>query len=117
MPVGPCAKRRVRCTIVTVSGRTFVGENTCATPQTRCPRTAKEDVDRNYTKCKTVCGQFGHAEKMAAMIKAFAGNTEYGTAFIQGHHYACDSCQAELQRVGVGEVFFGEPRIDATHSG
>ena len=42
-------------------GTVFIGTNACASPQAECPRTEGE----GYEKCKTVCGQYGHAEETA----------------------------------------------------
>jgi hypothetical protein len=83
--VGPCAKTTVRCTIVAPNGERFVGENICHTPQAVCPRVAGED----YAKCATVCHQVGHAEAVAAYLGR--GRSEGGTAYLEGHTYACAS--------------------------
>lgn len=56
-----CAKRVVTCTIVSASGERFIGRNDCANPQRECPRHGNDD----YTKCKTICQQEGHAEVIA----------------------------------------------------
>ena len=60
-PRGPCAKRRVSCTIIDRGGRVFTGENDCANPQAVCPRAPGE----GYEKCRSICQQAGHAEIMA----------------------------------------------------
>lgn len=100
---GPCAKARVICTIVAPDRQRFVGENLCANPQTTCPRSLGED----YTKCKTVCQQLGHAEVVAARL---AGNSAVGgTAYLEGHTYACDPCKAMLAAAGVKNIVIGSP--------
>ena len=92
---GPCAKTTVTCTIVAADGSHFVGTNSCANPQEKCPRSAGED----YTKCRTVCDQQGHAEVQALKI---AGEKAVGAhAYIEGHTYACMDCQHALYRAGV----------------
>jgi deoxycytidylate deaminase len=96
--LGTCAKLQVRCTIVTPDGSRFVGENWCAHPQPACPRAPGE----GYEKCKTVCGQIGHAEEVAVML---AGDAARGShAYVENHTYACRNCQ---------EVLFGEAGIKA----
>jgi hypothetical protein len=95
---GPCAKTRVRCTIVAPDGRRWVGENLCASPQPMCPRLPGED----YAKCRSVCAQIGHAEVVAAIL---AGSSAIGgVAYIEGHTYACESCKAALALIGVTDV-------------
>jgi hypothetical protein len=100
---GPCAKARVICTIVAPTGDRFVGENLCANPQPVCPRQPGE----GYEKCKTVCGQLGHAEEVAARIAGAAAVG--GTAYLEGHTYACDPCKAALAAVGVTDIVIGAP--------
>lgn len=96
--LGPCAKLQVRCTIVTPDGSRFIGENWCASPQPVCPRAPGE----GYEKCKTVCGQLGHAEEVAVML---AGDAARGAhAYVENHTHACRNCQ---------EVLFGEAGIKA----
>jgi deoxycytidylate deaminase len=103
--VGECAKRKVRCTIITADGRTFVGENSCLNPQQTCPRRD----DEGYEKCATVCQQLGHAEVNALTMLMLAGaDGKGGTAFIQGHHRACSPCQEALKASGIDRIFFGE---------
>lgn len=90
-----CAKLKVTCTLVTASGETIVGENYCRNPQAVCPRSPGED----YTKCKTICDQVGHAEVVAAML---AGDKASGaTAHLKGHSYYCRDCQETLFAAGV----------------
>jgi deoxycytidylate deaminase len=111
MTPGACAKRRVRCTIITADGNTFVGENVCGNPQVTCPRME----DEGYEKCSTVCAQFGHAEEMALVSMFMAGASGAGaTAFIQGHTRACSKCQDALREAGVARIYFGEPYLRDT---
>lgn len=100
---GPCAKTTVRCTLVTPSGERIVGENWCAKPQAACPREPGE----GYEKCKTVCQQEGHAEAVAVRV---AGEKAVGSrAYIEGHTYACQSCQETLFASGVISLSIGSP--------
>lgn len=93
---GACAKHRVICTLVTVTGEHIVGENWCANPQAKCPRKRGE----NYDKCITVCGQAGHAETMALML---AGDKAKGaTAYIVGRK-VCNDCLKQLVDSGVAQ--------------
>lgn len=91
---GPCAKTRVFCEITSPSGEKFVGENWCANPQAVCPRAPGED----YTKCRTVCQQEGHAEVVAVRLAGAAAAG--GTATLRGHTY-CMDCQHALFGAGV----------------
>lgn len=100
---GPCAKTRVFCTIVALDGQRFVGENLCANPQPVCPRLPGE----GYEKCKTICVQLGHAEEVAA--KMAGADASGGTAYIEGHTYACDPCKGALAAIGVLNVVIGAP--------
>lgn len=95
MKFGPCAKTTVTCTLVTISGEHVIGTNHCANPQTTCPRSPGED----YTKCKTICQQEGHAEQVAVRL---AGDKAKGSkAYIEGHTYACMNCQHTMFDAGV----------------
>lgn len=90
-----CAKTRVTCTLTHPDGRFWIGENWCKKPQARCPRNPGED----YTKCKTVCEQGGHAELDALRM---AGKNAAGTtAVLRGHTYFCMDCQHALFGAGV----------------
>lgn len=103
MKKGKCAKATIRCTLVTWKGHHIVGENWCENPQEICPREKGE----NYEKCKDICQQIGHAEKVAIML---AGNQAKGTrAYIDGHTYACMDCQHILFNAGVKSLSIGPP--------
>ena len=107
---GPCAKTTVRCTLVTTAGVHIVGENWCANPQPVCPRTPGED----YTKCRTVCQQEGHAEAVAVRL---AGPKARGAhAYLEGHTYACMDCQHALFGAGVRALSIGKPPITQQES-
>lgn len=96
--LGPCAKRRVICTIVAPGGQRFVGSNDCRNPQQVCPRIPGE----GYDKCKSVCQQVGHAEVVAL---ALAGPRARGAhAVINGHYYACETCSRLMRDAGVESV-------------
>lgn len=104
MSLGPCARRVVRCTLVTWDGERHVGENWCANPQPVCPR----GPDEGYEKCKTICRQLGHAEAVAVVV---AGPEARGArAFLEGHTYACRECQEALFAAGVESLSLGAPR-------
>lgn len=91
-----CAKQTVKCVLILPNGETFVGTNACANPQVECPRLPGED----YTKCRTVCQQSGHAETQA--IRAAQGRDLRGaTAMVSGHTYICRHCQESLGALGV----------------
>lgn len=103
---GPCAKRRVFCTIVTLDGGHFVGENVCANPQPVCPRAPGED----YAKCRSICQQGDHAELAAMRQAREAGAALLGArAIIEGHYYICEPCGAALRDAGVASVTIRYP--------
>jgi deoxycytidylate deaminase len=110
---GPCAKQRVVCRIYLggeYEHRMYIqGENSCRTPQASCPRAPGED----YTKCKTVCNQEGHAEIMAIKTFERLGTHDPAQAFakIYGHTRICTDCEKELHRVGIKKVFI-EPKLE-----
>lgn len=100
--IGPCAKARVKCTIVTEEGYRFVGENACRNPQHVCPREPGED----YTKCRLICEQDGHAEIMAlAKAREWAVGA---TAYVEFKR-VCDACAYALTKAGVRHVVLGPP--------
>lgn len=104
-----CAKRRVRCVITNSEGEYVIGENECRNPQPVCPRAEGED----YTKCRTICGQYGHAEEVAVSRARFEGiDMTDAEAFIDGHTYACVDCQHALRSIGVNTIRFGAPYLD-----
>lgn len=93
--MGPCAKRRVLCTIQTPGGIRITGSNDCLNPQPVCPRGPGE----GYEKCTTICKQVGHAEAVALNR---AGRLAKGaTAILIGHDYYCPDCQQQLFDAGV----------------
>lgn len=100
--IGPCAKGApVVCTIIGLNGVRYVGTNYCNNAQPACPRLPGED----YTKCKTICQQEGHAEEVAL---ALAGeNARGGHAYVEGHSYACRQCQEALFGAGVVALSVG----------
>lgn len=101
--IGNCARRVVTCTLITPQGERITGKNWCGNPQNICPRSDYED----YTKCKTVCQQWGHAEAVAVAI---AGERAMGaSAFVEGHTYACRHCQESLFAAGVKTMTIGAP--------
>lgn len=101
--LGPCARRVVRCTLVTPAGHHIVGENWCMNPQPTCPRAEGE----GYEKCKTICGQIGHAEEVAVLL---AGPSAPGAhVYVENHTYACRNCQETLFAAGVAALTIGAP--------
>lgn len=100
---GRCVKATVTCTLVLRNGSRIVGTNECLNPQTTCPRLPGED----YAKCKSVCQQLGHAEEVALKL---AGPLAKGAhAYIEGHTWACQSCQIALFGAGVSALTIGSP--------
>ena len=95
---GPCAKQVVACKIIAPNGETYIGTNECETPMFDCPREAGED----YTKCKTVCHQKGHAEIQA--LAAAGDNARQSIALLYGHTYFCAHCQEALFEAGVSLI-------------
>lgn len=93
-----CAKARVFLTLIHPDGRSWTGENWCNNPQAVCPRAPGED----YTKCKTICEQSGHAEIDALRL---AGADAKGcTAHLKNHTYFCQPCQHALFDAGVASL-------------
>lgn len=106
-PVGPCAKATVRLTLVAADGERIVGSNYCRNPQATCPREPGE----GYEKCATICDQVGHAEVVAV---ALAGDRARGArAYLEGHTYACMTCQHAMFGAGVVSFTVGPPPEDA----
>ncbi len=99
--MGLCAKQPVTCVIVTDKGEHIRGGNWCEFPQTVCPRTPGE----GYEKCKTVCGQLGHAEIVA--VETAGDKARGGRAYLNGHTYACQKCQETLFKAGVISLSVG----------
>jgi len=101
--MGPCAKQTVKCTLVTADGGHIVGTNACMNPQLICPREPGE----GYAKCHSVCAQLGHAEEQALNL---AGSKAFGAhAYVEGHVWACKSCQIKLFERGVSALTIGAP--------
>ena len=98
--MGPCAKLRVSCTLLTSSGVRFTGTNDCANPQPVCPREPGE----GYEKCISICQQEGHAERVA--IKRAGRYADGAFALITGHDHACRECQHALYEAGVVSISF-----------
>jgi deoxycytidylate deaminase len=99
MPIGPCAKRRVTAVLV-VGDRHFLGENNCQWPSRVCPRKPDDD----YTACKGICGQFGHAEDMAireARSHMKKCSLSGATMYLFGLEKPCPSCEKLLQENGI----------------
>jgi deoxycytidylate deaminase len=112
---GNCAKRVVVCNIVDPKklfggpglGRELddwvvgYGNNGCINPQPKCPREPGE----GYLKCKTICGQQGHAEDMALQDAARRGIDVKGMeAHVYGHNHVCGDCGDKLVAAGIARV-------------
>jgi hypothetical protein len=68
----------------------WVGDNSCADPQTICPR-ADSPPGVGYEMCEEICQQDGHAE-MEAILKS--GDEGYGgTMYLFGIDHVCPECQ------------------------
>lgn len=100
---GPCAKKVVKCYIVTRDFEVFEGENDCANPQPACPRVGNED----YLKCRIICKQSGHAEIMA--LQAAGDKARGAEVLITGIDNVCKSCQKALFAAGVESITIGNP--------
>lgn len=108
MRAGPCAKRRVRCTIVAPDGRAVTGENWCENSQPTCPRKPGE----GYDKCHAICMQVGHAEEVALdMARAEGFRLEGAIAVIAGHEHVCGGCQGALKSAGIDNWTLGDAWI------
>jgi len=93
-----CAKKIIKCTIITPEGELFTGENACGAPQPACPR----NEDEGYEKCSTTCKQPGHAEIMALRK---AGELARGaTAHLTGTYNCCKACARALYEAGVRQL-------------
>lgn len=98
---GPCAKRRVQCVLMLPGLAPIMGENDCANPQKACPRKDGED----YTKCKTICRQSGHAETEALREASRLGVEVAGwRAYIRGHYWMCEPCGRALRDAGITKI-------------
>ncbi len=98
---GPCAKVRIICQITTRDNLLFTGENDCGNPQRHCPREPGED----YTKCKAICEQTGHAETEAIRKANEAGADLQGArAVLLGHYHVCKECARALRAAGVSII-------------
>ncbi len=98
---GPCAKRRVTCILINANRDQVAGENDCANPQATCPRAPGE----GYEKCKSVCGQAGHAETEAiARAQRLGMDLTGASAHIHGHYHACEPCARALAQAGVSWI-------------
>ena len=98
---GPCAKRRVICSIQFGGepNEFVLGTNDCENPQEVCPRLPGE----GYEKCRLICQQGEHAEIQA--LKAAKGIDLRGAvATVSGHYYICEPCGRALRQAGVGRV-------------
>lgn len=97
-----CAKRTVTCEIYVDSPFPVItASNACENPQPVCPRAPGED----YTKCKTICRQGGHAEIAAIEFAKQRGiDIRGGTAIVKGHYWICEPCGAALRDAGVIRV-------------
>lgn len=105
---GRCLKQTVTATIVTAVGTRYVATNGIAVAQTACPR-AELPTGVGYELCRDVCKQSGHAEVNAVKLAGKAA--EGAILYVEGHTYACDSCQAAAKAAGIAEIVIGAPPI------
>ena len=96
-----CAKRHV-VAIIEKDGKYYVGSDWCRNPQKKCPRSPGED----YSKCKAICKQDGHAELDA--IKNAKGDTKGGIMYLIGHDHCCEPCLAVMKKAGIETVIFNK---------
>lgn len=109
MQPGPCARKVVTATIITPSGRRFVGTNHCNNAQAVCPR-GDMPTGVGYEMCRDICQQPGHAEMQALVNAALEGEAVAGgVIYIEGHTYACNSCLKTLAEAWIVDVRFREP--------
>jgi len=94
-----CAKRHV-VAIIEKDEKYYVGSDWCHNPQKKCPRLPGED----YSKCKTVCKQDGHAEIEA--IKAAKGRARGGVMYLIGHDHCCEPCLVAMGKAGIKKIIF-----------
>lgn len=95
-----CAKKLVVCKL-TKDGKTFVGNNDCFSPQECCPR----DLGEDYSKCKEICNQGGHAEMVALQLMIEDGVDPAGScAQVFGIDHVCKDCFRTLRDVGVNRI-------------
>jgi hypothetical protein len=105
---GPCTKQVVTCTLVHPDGRRWVGENWVRNHQETCPRQGMPS-GQGYELCRDVCQQAGHAEEVAVRM---AGADATGcTAYVEGHSYICENCEAVLQSAGVVAMHIAAPPV------
>ncbi len=100
--MGPCADKQLTCIIQTKDGRHVIGRNDCRNPQPVCPRLAGE----GYEKCRTICGQDGHAEIMAIREARRVGLDLKGArAYLIGIDWICQHCRAEAAAAGIERIY------------
>lgn len=100
---GECAKAHIACTLITPDGERFIGTNWCKMAQPVCPRAPGED----YTKCRTICQQVGHAEIVA--LEEAGAKARGAHAYVVGHSHVCRHCQEALYAAGVVAITVGLP--------
>lgn len=105
-----CAKKTT-IAIITNGTKFYVGSNWCENPREVCPRTDNPVVENasDYTLCKTVCKQRGHAE-VDACINA-GENARGGTLYLIGHTYCCDSCKNTMANYGIMHTIIVRSKI------
>jgi deoxycytidylate deaminase len=96
-----CAKKHV-VAIIEKNGKYYVGSDWCRNPQKKCPRLPGED----YSKCKTICKQDGHAELDA--IKHAKSDTKGAILYLIGHDHCCESCLTAIEKAGIKTVIFNK---------
>ena len=98
-----CAKRHVVAVLIpqdSLYPKYYIDYNSCKTPQEICPRHENED----YTKCKTICNQKGHAEINVLNQALDDKRTKGSLIILMGHTYCCNNCLDEMKKAGVQNV-------------
>ena len=96
-----CAKKEVTAVLITKDGGDpsfFIARNLCSNGQEVCPREEGED----YTKCKTICKQEGHAE--VVVLKKAKKRAINSIIVLMGHDHCCEDCIDAMKKAGVSEV-------------
>lgn len=96
--VKQCKDRTVMAALETSTGNVYFGFNFTQSQPVWCPR---ENMPRGhgYALCKSVCGQWVHAEIDA--IQQYEQHEPHGTSgrlFVYGVNHICDGCMTEINK-------------------
>lgn len=98
-----CAKRNVIAVLDILDDlySYHIATNDCNNPQPSCPREDGED----YTKCRTICQQPGHAE--TELLKLVKGkDLTHSMLTIIGHDRMCPECTNAVADAGIINIRF-----------